>query len=499
MTAELLARSGGIVAGGGLALLLVGGRGVVRLVGLSLWAVGLALLVPLLIPDGHTSLLAAGVPALVIAAAALAVLFRRFPWALAFLALAAAPARVPVSVGGESANLLIPLYVVVVGAAVALGWSLWRDEPRARELGLASWPLALFVLWVGTSAVWAGEPKEAAVQLFFFVLPFGLLALAIARLPWKEASLGWLGRLFLAMALVFGAVGIWQWASKDIFWNEKVMRGNENHEFFRVNSLFWDPSIYGRFLVLAILVGLVVMLSARRVPVRLLIAVVVVLWVGLVFSFSQSSFAALLVGLALLALLTWGRRAAVALAGLVLLALVVGLLSPQLERVRDKLTEPSSESVNRATGGRFDLVSDGIRIAVEHPLLGVGAGNFTTAYEERFDTPGKLRTPASHTTPVTVAAETGIIGLALFAWLLVAALVLAFGSRGSADSMVRTVGLVAGVGLVAVIVHSLVYSGFLEDPIAWGLIGLAALVASQVERELATRARGPSARGSVQA
>jgi O-antigen ligase len=478
MTAELLAQLGGVTAASGLALLVLAVPRAVRLGGLALWVVGMALFVPLLLPEGQGRIAVAGGVALVALACLLAYLFRHVPWALAFLALAAVPARVPVTVGDESATLLIPIYAVVAGAAVALAWSLWRGENGGRELGRASWPAALFILWVGASALWAGEPKEAAVDLFFFVLPFGLLALALARLPWGEVQPGWLARLLVGMAFLFAVVGIAQWATQEIFWNEKVFRSNENSGFFRVNSLFWDPSIYGRFLVLAILATLVILLFARPRPlVTVVTPVVAVIWLGLAFSFSQSSFVALLVALAVLIVLAWGGRGALALGALVVVATVVAFAAPQLEEVRAKFTDPSSRSVNRATRGRFDLISKGIRIAADHPVVGVGIGNFPTAYEERFDPPGRLRTPASHTTPVTIAAETGVVGLALFAWFVAAALVAAFGTWRARASSARVTGLVAGFGIVAIFVHALFYSAFLEDPMAWGFVGLVALAA----------------------
>ena len=65
--------------------------------------------------------------------------------------------------------------------------------------------------------------------------------------------------LLAGLAVVFAAVGLFQWATHEVFWNNKVRIGNAYHSelFFRVNSLFWDPSIYGRFLVVAILATLV--------------------------------------------------------------------------------------------------------------------------------------------------------------------------------------------------------------------------------------------------
>jgi hypothetical protein len=485
LTPELLARLGGAVAAAGIVVLLLAPARRFRLAGLGLWAAGLALFVPLLAPSGHRALLAAGAVLGVAGAAALAFLFRRWPWALAFLTLAAVPARIPVSVGDVSANLLLPLYAVVGGAAVALGWSLWRDEERGRELGALSWPLALFVGWLGLSALWSNDPKEGAVELVFFVLPFGLLALALARLPWNARALGWVARLLGTMAALFAVVGVGQWLTRDVFWNPKVIADNAYAPFFRVNSLFWDPSIYGRFLVVTILVALVFLLFApsRRRDVVLALGIAG-LWVALLFSFSQSSFAALVAGVILAAALAWRWRAAIAVGVVVALMIPAGVAAPDLENVRENVVAASPSQLDRATRGRFELVWNGLRIGARHPVAGVGVGGFEQAYLERYKPPPGLKDPVSHTTPVTVFAETGIIGLALFSWLAVAAASVAFRCPLRAARAVVVAGIVAGVGLAAIFVHSLFYNAFVEDPMTWAFLALAAMAA----RASATRA-----------
>jgi O-antigen ligase len=478
MTAELLARLGGPVAAGGLAVLLLMPAPRVRLAGLVLWALGMALFVPLLAPSGQRAALAAAGVFGVALAVGLAFVFERWPWALAFVTLAAVPARVPVTVGGESANLLIPLYAVVAGAAVGLGWRLSRGDERRRELGALSWPLALFVLWISLSILWTDDVREGAVTLFFFVLPFSLLAVALARLPWSDLWLAWLSRLLIAMALVFAAVGISQWLTRDIFWNPKVIAGNVFAPFYRVNSVFWDPSIYGRFLVIAILVALTFLLFARwrRWDLPLAIAIAA-LWVGLLFSFSQSSFAALASGVVLAAALAWRWRAAAAVALVAAVMIPIGFAAPQLEGVRDSVFT-STDRLNRASGGRAKLVSNGLRIAADHPLAGVGIGGFERAYRERVEVSPRVEEPASHTTPVTIAAEAGIVGLALFAWLVGVALIVAFRRPGRATTA-RIAALAAGLGFFAIFVHGLFYSGFLEDPMTWGFLALLALAAGR--------------------
>jgi hypothetical protein len=107
--------------------------------------------------------------------------------------------------------------------------------------------------------------------------------------------------------------------------------------------------------------------------------------------------------------------------------------------------------------------------------------------------PRRVQTRASHNVLVTVAAETGAVGVALFAWLVGTALIVAFRRTGSGRSTARIAGLVVGVVLFAVFVHSLFYSGFLQDPLVWSLFPLAALAA----RESASLGRSaPGSAGS---
>ncbi len=54
--------------------------------------------------------------------------------------------------------------------------------------------------------------------------------------------------------LVFAGIGVaHHTAARNLFWNPKVIVANAYLPFYRVNSVFWDPSIYGRFLMIAIL------------------------------------------------------------------------------------------------------------------------------------------------------------------------------------------------------------------------------------------------------
>jgi hypothetical protein len=200
----------GPVATGGLALLLLSTRRELRLAGLAAWALGCVVLAYYLAPHGHrTVLVAAALGGLVLAAGAAAVL-QRWPWLLAFAALACVPARIHVNVGSTDANLLVPMYGVVAAAALALAWQLARNRPSAtnRELGPLALPLAAFVLWSGLSLAWSDDLRQGAIELLAFYLPFGLLTVALARLPWRREWLSATWVLLAGMAVIFAAVGV---------------------------------------------------------------------------------------------------------------------------------------------------------------------------------------------------------------------------------------------------------------------------------------------------
>ena len=471
MTAEL----GGVVGSVGLAVLLLATRRDARIAGLVAWGAGMALLAAHLAPAGHHRVLAAAAALGLVAAGALAWLFRRQPWLAAVLTLACVPARIPVHVGDTEANLLLPLYLVVLACALALAWELVAEEPRSRELGLLAWPLAALVLFGGVSILWTEDLRQGSIELVFFVLPFGLLAVAIARLPWSRGWLTLLAVQLAAMGVVFAAIGGYQYLTRDVFWNPKLIVDNSyapSGWFYRVNSVFYDPSIYGRFLVVAILASLVVAITDRSLRIALAAAAVLTAtWLGLLPSFSQSSFLALLTGAAGAAAYIWGRKVIPLVVAVALVVAAVGVAVPS---VRHEAVGKSKSGWARATGGRSKLFSNGVKVAADHPIAGVGVGGFKRAYADRVGLKGKdPKSAASHNAAITVAAETGVGGLALLVWLVLAAGYVSF--RRLRNGFTSHARLAFGLALAAILVHSFFYNALFEDPTFWGLLGLAVL------------------------
>jgi hypothetical protein len=461
----------------GLALLYVAPRRDLRFAGLAAWAAGLGCLALYLLPNVSTPVLVAAAGAELVVAAVGAWALLRWPYLLAFATLVCLPARIPVRLGSEDVNLLLPLYAVVGALALALGWQLAvRRDARSRELGPIALPLAAFIAWTGLTLTWTVSLREGAIFVGAFLLPFGLLAVGFARLPWRGRLLTWLWVGLIGSALVFASVGLYQWATRDIFWNPGVIVGNAYAPFFRVNSIFWDPSIYGRYLTVGILTALagVVLGGARGWRLAGLYVVVAAMWLGLLLSFSQSSFVALSVGIVVASFAAWRWRAVACVVGLIVVLAAVSAAVPAL---RARAEHRSRVGVNAITSGRANLVNEGIRIAFDHPVAGVGVGGFKRAYADRTGLQGRdPKKAASHTTPVTVAAEEGVIGFALLVWLLAAAATATLARLGF--GFTSRVSLAVGVSLVAIAVHSLFYNALFEDPMTWALLGLVGVVAT---------------------
>jgi len=461
-----LAELGGPIACIGLAILLLARTRRSRIAGLCYAGVGTALLAASLEPANGAEL-GAAIGGVIVLGPLLAWLFRREPWLVAYATLAFVPLRL----GFLGHSLLVPLYAVALGAAGCLLWDLVEGDERTRELGIVAWPLALYLIWIGLSVGWSGSVHTAAIDLLAFYIPFTIIAISIARLPWRASRVRILYGELVAMALVFAVVGFYQYETRSIFQNVKLGRVNIFSALFRVNSVFYDPSIYGRFLVVA-MIATAVLIVRDRLSLRaglLALAFLAVVWLGLLISFSQSSFAALLVAILALSAVAWRWKSLFALLAVFVVAAGIAVTQPRLERA---LRHHTISGLNHATSGRATLIAVGIKIAKAHPSHGVGLGGFERAYSKR--TGKQPRKSASHNTPVTVAAEEGAPGLLIFFWLVGALLLAAY--RRINHGTYGRVALAAGLALLAIFVHSLAYNDFFEDPTTWGLIGLIALV-----------------------
>jgi putative inorganic carbon (hco3(-)) transporter len=406
----------------------------------------------------------------------LAYAFRRCPILMPLAIVAALPFRIPLHAGGDTANLLVPLYLVIAAGVLFALVRDWAAPPSTWTPRPLAWLLAAFVVLYAIQTLYSGDFSEGLQNVCFFLVPFTVAYRLLREVEWDRRLLTLALIVVGAEATAFVLIGSVEYLTRSLFWNDQVIRSNEFHTYFRVNSVFWDPNVYGRYLALAIVIAMAALLWAReRRSLAALTALVAVLWLGLAQTFSQSSFIALLAGLAVLAALRWSWRwtlaaVAVGAVGAVLVVVLVG--------GSDKV---NFSRLNIDTSGRANLVSGGIDLFGERPLQGYGSGAFQDAYREHRENKD-APVSVSHTEPVTIAAEQGLLGLALYIALIVVALwTMTSGIRGppaGGPSALLSGRAAVLAAFVALLVHTMAYAGFFEDPITWVLLAVGASLAN---------------------
>jgi O-antigen ligase len=453
--------------------------------------------------------------ALIVALAVLvaAGLWLRRRWPLfGLLAVFALPFRVPISLSGATANLLVPLYLVIGVGAVA--WLLTvfarerspyrsrRDEaaalaaeraaqaerarraaregthvrerrPRAGDPALLrwlAWLLAISLVVYAIQASYSTDFQQALQNMVFFYVPFALLYVLLREVRWTPGMLRRALLVAVGLGILFSVVGFVEYATRTIFLNPKLITTNDLHVYFTVNSLFYDPNIFGRYLALTMILlvaGLLYGRTGRSLWWSL--GALAVMWACLLLTLSRTSLAALLLGMAVLAALRWKpSRALVATVAVIVVGAAAVAASPH--------TFGLEQGFNGVSGGRGGLVSGGVSLFGDRPGWGYGSGSFVPEY--RAHHPNLDTTlSASHTIPITVAAEQGLIGLVVYVALIVCAFTVVL--RRSRGDPVRSA---IAATFTALIFHTMLYANFLEDPTTWALLAVGAALAAMPRR-----------------
>ena len=401
----------------------------------------------------HPLLALGGVLAGVAVVGALVLVVRSRPQLMALLAVVALPFR----------------FSFLAGAAGTVAFLAERGE-RDPASGTLERALGAFVVLYAIQALYtpAASLSKAVEDVGFFLVPFSLLYVLLRRVRWDRALITRCARAVVSLALLFVAVAAIEYASRRLLFNTAL---NANARFFRVNSLFYDPNILGRFLALTmVLVAAAVLWEERPRRVAAGVALLGVLWLGLLGTVSQSSIVALLAGLAVLGAARFSLRWTAAV-GTVLLAagVAVALLASGSLHL---------SSANNATSDRANLVSTGIDLFADRPLAGYGSGSFSCEFLVHTGRscahPPTGVTSDSHTIPVTVAAEQGVIGFVAYL-LLLAACAWRLAGAGLRRNVVALAILAA---FTALVVHTWAYADFLEDPVTWSLLAVGSALAA---------------------
>ena len=361
---------------------------------------------------------------------------------------------------------LLPKRLVVQAILFALQILIATHATNGRFRGLPrtvlNLPILTYVLWTAVALLWAGN-RIAALGAIGHLLTYAMLfAATIVTLRREDLS-----RLIEAVCWVGAGVSL---IGLGEFWGLDLFQSNG-----RPSATFGYRNMAAAYLVMAIPLSVGVLLTARSGRAfGIGVIAATLMSIFLVYTRTRGAWAALFAatvvtaGFALVyhpsvgaVLSRSGKKwIAAGLIGFLLLA----PWNPRLSTTRSRhLDEGKASLVNAlssanrpgADRGRRAMWSHTVEMISDHPAFGIGPGNWLFAYPP-YDGGDMLRVGSAperpHNDYLWIASETGLIGLALYSWLIIAALLLCL--RRIRDPQTRLWGLAIGASIVSMLGHA---------------------------------------------
>lgn len=354
-------------------------------------------------------------------------------------------------------------------------------------MGQVHWAFAGLTAFAATGLFYAAD-SSTTFKIVIYWVAFLILSIMSARSSRREVE-----RILLCVAVAGGAVGI---AAVVGAGPQEVQQGGQVVSG-RAQAAFAHPNILAFALILSLAPAVALSFVGprwRRIITAVAAAAIVA---GLVASLARSGMIGALV--ALIVLLAWRPFRRVALAVLLLLGVVIVLNfntiyhAQEVSLVRQRLSTLNVAGVK--VNPRIRIWQKTPAMIADHFWLGVGEGNYAVA-SPRYGLLdiGGLHYDHAHDIFLTIAAETGIPGLALFLWFLFAvtrSVVRTVRIRGPT----RPLALATGASLLGLLVTSIgEYPPRTNDIMALIMVEVGLVVACErlVDREGPQATDGPS-------
>jgi O-antigen ligase len=366
----------------------------------------------------------------------------------------------------------------VIGVALALSWiATLAVSGRREKLVWSTHPglvglVVAFIAWNILSLVWAENRAAALEQLQPAILVAVLIPIVYTGVT-SARDVKMVTAAFVLGATVAAAYGVSSAPSIT------GGAGEASQQLDRVAGTVGDPNVLASILIVGALLAVALAITQKRSPALrlLLIGCTLLCLMGVILTFSRGGLVALGAALLVAPFLARKRAATIAAALLVIVCIIAFITTLAPQDARERLTKADGGS------GRTDIWKIGGRMVEANPVVGVGVGNFQSSMIHYQLAPGPAidRTDladnpsVAHNSYLEVLAEGGVIGLALFLGLVIAALAAAtkatrtFLREGRSD-----LAVIAGAVVVSIV--SLLASDFFIseqfDKQLWLLIAL---------------------------
>ena len=305
----------------------------------------------------------------------------------------------------------LPRIVGLVASAVGVVYILARR--RVRPLAWFHVFALLFVIWAGVSAFWSFDPEATRVRVLTY-LQLVVLVWLIWEIAWTPDRQRALLQAYVLGVSVAALVTIYRYLTHVPLVDDTTRLTDA----MRFTAFSYNVNELGMTLALGLPMAWYLSLSKPRQRGAWMWRLYLPLGVtAILLTASRGAFIAALVALLIIPW-TLGRlrlRTKVALYALGIGTLVLAThLVP--ESSIERLETIRSDVAAGYFGGRGAIWTAGLEVAQEHPFVGVGAGAYGAAVE-----PTLYFDWGSHSVPLAILVENGIVGLLLFVAAVAAA------------------------------------------------------------------------------
>jgi O-antigen ligase len=304
-----------------------------------------------------------------------------------------------------SAAKVLGLYIGVVLILHLIG----RHQFKMKAVAL--WLAMIFVVWNILSIIGARQPGAAWVEIITMSQMVFLLFVVLNACTTSEQVETFAWCLFFGGAI----------AACGGFFMTPV-EGHRALADVRLSLGGQDTNQFTKEIMPAIFLMPYLATRVRRGLKPMVWGLGLIVLVAIVMASSRSSYfgagAGILVAVLTYRSLGWGKRMALvvamvaALTVIIFLGIAFGFFSQEL--LVSRFTE--LQKIGLGTGNRATFWNEAIRLGFEHPILGVGSGNFIFWMSDK----GYIK--AAHNDYLSVFADTGVPGLVFFVGFLLATL-----------------------------------------------------------------------------
>jgi O-antigen ligase len=210
---------------------------------------------------------------------------------------------------------------------------------------------------------------------------------------------------FIASIVTVNVTGIYQFITKTGIKVNVDINGSTG----RIESTFGNPNGFGAFLVMALFPCIMLMLSSKNIRTKILYMTLSLLcFTNLMLCLSRNSWLAFAIGMLIL-VFTYNWK-------LIFAALAAGIGSMLIPTISARIKQFTDFSQNQ---GRIKIWSIATKMIGDHPVRGVGNGNFSVLYDSYVEKYPEyweefVSSFPTHNSYLKIQSELGILGTVPF-------------------------------------------------------------------------------------